>query len=95
MLLHMLSAQVVSIISQKGPLVSERAAYYRKMAMDALKHAETAADEESRRAYLGLAQSWHALAVQHEEKQAETGGKPGTAPPGPLSGSSRPTRDPR
>jgi hypothetical protein len=48
----------------------ERAAHYRKMALDALLRAEMADEagqEWQRESYLQLARSWHALATHLEE----------------------------
>lgn len=46
-----------------------RAAYYRRMALDALKHAQQTKDEKRRDSYFDLARSWHAMAVQIEQSE--------------------------
>ena len=50
----------------------ERAAYYRKMALDALLRADQAESERQREQYFNLARCWHQLAVQLEEKLEAT-----------------------
>jgi hypothetical protein len=52
---------------EETPL-SERAAYYRKMALDALLRADHSETERQREQYFNLARCWHQLAVQLEEK---------------------------
>ena len=51
--------------------LGERGAHYRKMALDALGHAQAAQDGVTREKYLNLARSWHALAVKIEEGLAK------------------------
>ena len=47
--------------------MEERAAYYRKMALDAMAHAQAAQDAATKDKYFHLSKGWHALAVQIEE----------------------------
>ena len=47
--------------------LSQRAALYRKRALDALLHADTTKDERVRDAYFRLAQGWHSLATNIED----------------------------
>lgn len=47
--------------------MAERAAIYRKRALDTLLLAEASKDERVREAYFKLAQSWHSLATHIEE----------------------------
>ena len=61
--------------------MEERAAYYRKMALDAMAHAQAAQDAATKDKYVHLAKGWHALAVQIEDGLARAAAETFAAKP--------------
>ena len=67
----------------------ERAEHYRRLAQDAISHANESTDHATREVYFNLARCWHALALQLEENAERSIPPPSIKPPLPRNRSFR------